>query len=266
MENEPANGDVQPRDPEQKQRKQRLAWLIFGLGISALVLGGFQLRSNLKQPFTVAGRAQLQRDTQPQNTELLALQAKDTDKDGLTDYDELYSYNTSPYIADSDSDGQTDKQEVDSNTNPNCPAGQTCGVISNTNAAAGNETTNTAPVAGTSTVTPQQLREALLAAGVSQAEVDAIDDATLLKNYQDVVASEATNTNTTANANTATATNSSLTVDQLKNLTIPEIREFLKSGGVDETTLNSYDDATLRAVYDQALQEALKENTNTNGS
>lgn len=264
MDNETAGGDAQPSGPEQKRRERRVAWLFFGLGITALILGGFQFRNNLKQPFTSAGIARLQNQVQPQDTELLALQAKDADKDGLSDYEELYSYNTSPYIADSDSDGQTDKQEVDSNTDPNCPSGQTCGVVSTTNSAAANANTNTAPVSGSSSVTAAQLRQALLAAGVSQAEVDAVDDATLLANYQSVVAT--TNTNTSAATNTNTTATSSLTVDQLKNLSIPEIREFLKSGGVEEATLNSYDDATLRAVYKQALDETLKETTNTNGS
>ena len=266
MDNELENGDVQPRDPERKQRERRLAWLVFGLGISALFLGGLQLRNNLQQPFTASGRAQIQRNTQPQDAELLALQGKDTDKDGLTDYDELYGYNTSPYIADSDSDGQTDKQEVDSNTDPNCPASQTCGVITNTNASSSNANTNSTQVTGTSTVTAAQLRQALLASGVSQAEVDAIDDATLLSNYEAVIAAESNTNSTTSNTNTTAASTSTLTVDQLKNLTIPEIREFLKSGGVDEATLNSYDDATLRAVYDQALQETIKVTTNTNAS
>lgn len=265
MGNDPTDGNAPVRDPERTQRERRLGWLIFGLGISALVLGGLQLQGNLKRPFTAAGRAEAQRSSQPQDTELLALQAKDTDKDGLTDYDELYAYNTSPYIADSDSDGQGDKQEVDSNTDPNCPTGEACGVVSNTNTT-GNGNTSAAPVTGSSSVTAAQLRQALLAAGVSQAELDAVDDATLLRNYQDVVASTNTNSSAGANANSTTAINNSLTVDQLRNLSISEIREFLKSGGVDEATLNSYDDATLRAVYNQALQEALTQSTNTNAS
>ena len=38
------------------------------------------------------------------------LKNKDTDKDGLSDYDELNFYKTSPYLEDSDSDGFSDKE------------------------------------------------------------------------------------------------------------------------------------------------------------
>lgn len=58
------------------------------------------------------------------NAELLS--NKDTDGDGLSDWDELNNYMTSPYIEDSDSDGYSDKQEVDTNNDPNCPMGQSC--------------------------------------------------------------------------------------------------------------------------------------------
>ena len=81
-----------------------------------------------------------------------------------------------------------------------------------------------------------------------------MDDATLLASYQTVLAEEAaTNSNTsTANAsntNTAPAT-------QLQTLTAPEIRQLLVANGVDANTLAGYDDATLIAVYEQALKES----------
>jgi len=58
------------------------------------------------------------------------LRAKDTDHDGLSDYDELNVYKTSPYLEDSDSDGYSDKQELESQNDPGCPFGQQCYVDS----------------------------------------------------------------------------------------------------------------------------------------
>ncbi len=51
---------------------------------------------------------------------------KDTDGDGLSNWDELYVYKTSPYIEDSDSDGYTDGQEIQLKTDPNCPSDKDC--------------------------------------------------------------------------------------------------------------------------------------------
>ncbi|MEA3449919.1 MAG: hypothetical protein U9Q85_02980 [Patescibacteria group bacterium] len=57
------------------------------------------------------------------------LKAKDTDKDGLNDYEELEIYKTSPYLEDSDSDGFSDYEEVQSDNDPNCPDGANCGSV-----------------------------------------------------------------------------------------------------------------------------------------
>lgn len=54
------------------------------------------------------------------------LQEIDSDGDGLSDYDEIYIYNTSPYLEDSDGDGISDYDEVMQGTDPNCPEGQNC--------------------------------------------------------------------------------------------------------------------------------------------
>jgi hypothetical protein len=59
-------------------------------------------------------------------TSVASQRTKDTDKDGLTDFDELNIHGTSPYIEDSDSDGIPDGQEVAASQDPNCPTGQDC--------------------------------------------------------------------------------------------------------------------------------------------
>lgn len=55
-----------------------------------------------------------------------SLKVKDTDNDGLNDWDELNTYKTSPYIADSDSDNISDGDEVKRNSDPLCAEGTNC--------------------------------------------------------------------------------------------------------------------------------------------
>ena len=49
------------------------------------------------------------------------LKSEDSDKDGLSDYDEVTIYKSSRYKKDTDGDGYTDKEEVDSGFNPSGP-------------------------------------------------------------------------------------------------------------------------------------------------
>ncbi len=257
--------DPTDRSSAERQLSRRSLWFISVVGLTALVLGGIQLQRTVKDPFSVV-RTQTN-TSKPEEVALLELQAKDTDGDGLSDYDELYTFNTSPYIADSDSDGVSDKDEVNRGTDPNCPEGKNCGVLTNTNAtdnvnaATNTSATNTAATTGNPTAA--QIREALLASGVSKTDLDTIDDATLLSSYQTAISEEAT---TDTNGNTVnTSTTNAATTSNLQNLTAPEIRQLLIANGVDATTLSAYDDATLVAVYQQALTEAeSSSNANTN--
>ncbi|MBT5262377.1 MAG: hypothetical protein HOL80_00580, partial [Candidatus Magasanikbacteria bacterium] len=62
--------------------------------------------------------------TEEQQT--LRLKSIDTDNDGLYDYDEIYLYETSPYIEDTDSDGISDAREIETSTDPLCPKDKKC--------------------------------------------------------------------------------------------------------------------------------------------
>lgn len=78
-------------------------------------------------PTSILQKSQAFFAQQDQASKTLELQkTKDTDRDGLSDYDELYLYHTSPYLADSDSDGIQDAVEIAQGTDPNCPSGKPC--------------------------------------------------------------------------------------------------------------------------------------------
>ncbi len=211
--------------------------LILVLGIAAVVGSGwFVYRTivDVGTPSAYKNNANRNANTSPA-IELAKLQDKDTDGDGLSDYDELLSYNTSPYLKDSDSDGQTDAAEIAKGTDPNCPAGKAC---------AGQQVLTT-PTDATGALTPDFLRQALREAGVAQTTLDELSNDDLLRLYQNVLQENAGADNT----NSATTP----TLEDLNNLTPAEIRQLLISSGVDAATLQSVDDATLQQIFDQGL-------------
>lgn len=90
------------------------------------VLGAAQIVRSIGAPFTAPTGAYKTAE-QVRQAEIAALKTRDTDSDGLSDYDELNIYLTSPYLTDTDSDGVPDGEEVKSGDDPNCPRGQNCG-------------------------------------------------------------------------------------------------------------------------------------------
>lgn len=181
-----------------------------------------------------------------QLAELEKLRDKDTDTDGITDYQELYATGTSPYLRDTDGDGINDLDEINQKTDPNCPQGKSCNpglnpVGTTTNTASANSSADTS--------TSEVLRQALIASGAPEYQVDQTSDTTLTNSLQQ------------ATGQTNTTTDTTITSSDLQNLTGTEIRALLKQNGVDETTLSSVDDNTLRAVFGQALTQA-EQNTN----
>jgi len=134
-----------------------------------------------------------------------ALKNIDTDKDGLSDYDELNIYKTSPFIEDSDSDGVLDKVEIDRGQDPNCPIGKDCSGSILTNPAAANNssqvdtgsitTNNPANTTGATNVGTSSdpslptdaasLRQVLVEAGMDKTILEQFSDSELLEAYQE---------------------------------------------------------------------------------
>jgi hypothetical protein len=167
--------------------------LFVAMGASALVLGVMSAGKSIGEPLKLDASLTPDLNTNAQTEALL--KSKDTDGDGLSDYDELNVYHTSPYIKDSDSDGIPDGTEIKDGTDPNCPKGQDCSVpapVANAPAAAPEatsplDTSSQLPVATMGNVA--QIRAFLKEQGLTDEVLNAIDDQTLINMYNEALPS-----------------------------------------------------------------------------
>ena len=197
-----------------KEQKVAFVLLVF-LGLGGLVLGFFSFGANIRRPFDIqlaksAAEEPYLTLTEREEKEKEDQKTRDTDSDGLTDYDELYVFRTSPYITDTDSDGIDDKAEVYAGNNPNCPEGKTCSGtsdVSGTSSAASDlvGSLSDSPFARdlsqydfqseediqafVKSITVDEIRSALANAGVAQEQLDAITDEQLQALFEQTISS-----------------------------------------------------------------------------
>ncbi|MFA5175467.1 MAG: hypothetical protein WC430_03585 [Patescibacteria group bacterium] len=192
------------KQPNGLKKEQKIGIILLSFfAVFAIGLGVLQIRNTMYSPFAL-------KKTAPPIDESLtndmnALRFRDTDKDGLNDFDELYVYTTSPYLEDTDSDGIFDKQEIDSGTNPICAEGKECesaGLASD--ALLTQSATNTSAFSAVAPETekpmninealqdPKQLRQMLLDSGMNEQILNKISDKDLLKMIQEIMVSTST--------------------------------------------------------------------------
>ncbi|MBI5729120.1 MAG: hypothetical protein HY983_02685 [Candidatus Magasanikbacteria bacterium] len=182
--------EVTPERQPGLRREQKIGFvLLLIFAILSITLGAIQIRNVLYKPFAL-------KDTVPmaykdEVTGIDSLRFRDTDGDGLNDFDELYVYGTSPYLADTDSDGLTDKQEIDRGGDPLCPTGRDCtnpiisgeGVMK-TVAVSTTVSAASAPPSAPDVLQilrdPKQLRPLLVQSGMKPDLLDKISDADLM--------------------------------------------------------------------------------------
>jgi hypothetical protein len=197
----------------RSQKIMAIFLAFFGLFI--IILWSVQFKQNITKPFAYKGDT-ADNATAAQTDELL--KTKDTDKDGLYDFDELNTYKTSPYLEDSDSDGISDKAEVDKSTDPNCPTGQNCNLTATNNVEANNTTNNASSSSlnnlnqsntsgnATQEISSEQkeilkstlgqnmdaatLRKLMIEQGMDKAALDKISDADLMKSFEETLNSQ----------------------------------------------------------------------------
>ncbi len=198
----------------QKSQKVASAFLVI-FGLFVIVFSFSQIKGKITGPFVVDEEGQTEISSEEKiNFHFAVLQNMDTDNDTLSDYDELYTYDTSPYLEDTDSDGLTDLQEIQRGSDPNCPEGQDCSISGNIQASASStdsftdiydEKETETPVIGNDIeeslvetlsggeVNTEVLRQIMLANGFSQEDLDQISDEELTQIYIESINSQSQN-------------------------------------------------------------------------
>jgi len=281
------SGGILP--PNNRRREAINSILIIVIGVFALIFSSVAFLTTINNPFADILKQGAEADAlavREQQLALLADQTKDTDGDGLTDFDELNKYGTNPYLKDSDSDGIDDKSEVLRGTDPNCPEGQNCfntvqttPVSASTNAGA-TPTLNTAPQQSNFTITADYIRNLMIQNGVDKTQLSQVNDADLmaefsqyLKDNSDVaaelaqagvnVASVSQPPASAADGQTLAQPNASAVnlqamnvknVDDLKNLNGTQIRQLMIQAGASESLLSSVSDDQLKTMFIQQIE------------
>lgn len=256
-------------------KQQRWTMIAAGVVAAAILFGGvWQIKSVIKIPLppdavgsgaeTVVA-AKTAEDLSLADT--ATLKSKDTDEDGLNDFEELYIYATSPYLADSDSDGVADKEEIDNNQDPNCPQGQTCFASSDKSGAISTANPNNVATGAPASLTVQQLRQLLSQSGqITASQVESLSDADIMELYQEALKQNPALVEQLKTLNTKTpaaTTGSPAATGASTTLTIQEIKQSLLDVGISQEEIDQVDDDTLRSLYQKALEQAQQDSQNT---
>lgn len=125
-----------------------------------------------------------------------ALRIKDTDNDGLNDWDELNVYKTSPYISDTDSDGINDGEEIELGNNPLCAEGNNCLIEEDvpTSSPIFEQQNNgespppaTVDIEAIKNISPQELRQMLLEKGYTIEDLNQLTDEQLTEIWSQAI-------------------------------------------------------------------------------
>lgn len=267
-------------------RRQNIILTSIGaLVVVAIGLSVWQMSRTLSVPLPVTGKEK-EIVVKPKDKLDLSqksqeeLKASDTDADKINDFEELYVYDTSPYLSDSDSDGIDDFDEITNHTDPTCPEGQSCfqsgvaaGSSGSAKALAGGESSGGSASVGENVdfaqVNTDDLRKVLVQSGkVTAEQAAAIDDAMLLEIYgqalqanpdlakQFQTSQPSATSKLTEVENKATSATEAL--NALSNISAAEVRKLLLEQGFSETELKLVSDEELMKIYKEALDQASK--------
>ncbi|MFA7653897.1 MAG: hypothetical protein WCX97_02535 [Candidatus Magasanikbacteria bacterium] len=286
-----------PGQPNQGlSREQKVGFtLLLIFAIVAVGLGIIQIRNTMYQPFTLGSGVPSEVGEEINGVETLAY--RDTDLDGLSDFDELYVYETSPYLADTDSDGITDQQEIQIGESPLCPHGRFCGTQVASTYDSGTASTSLSYTQLSNYQTdydftqemktaqeaffnqlksnPTEVRQLLIQQGMSADEVNMVSDEDL-KALVDAAINSSMNTNGTSGSSTLSTTvptvsqfssdsvtnkissDINLPPELLNKLSDPkEARTLLISQGFDKSSVDAMSDSQIIQMLQEVLNTLL---------
>lgn len=179
-------------------KEQKIGLVLLSVFILlAVTLGLIQVRNTIYRPFALNTSVPPLIGKEVNTSE--ALRYRDTDNDGLNDFDELFIYSTSPYLADTDSDGISDYDEVRQGKNPNCAEGKVCGNVTDTASTLPDKPDqgdlfsmedNIIPTDLQELYTPEAMRQILIESGLDESMVALISDEEINQMVTDILASE----------------------------------------------------------------------------
>ena len=241
-------GDKYKIQPDGHRVSKKISVVFILISAVIVIFSAWYFYQDIIGPMAFEVPEWIQEDLDEEGREartIAELQEKDTDEDGLTDYQELYQYHTSMFLPDTDSDGYLDSEEINTGNDPLCPAGEECGILRlitpKTKLAQVVEEVNIDPNLDLQGAVLGNFRDILVNNGVPQEDVDKLTDSDLIELYQ--LMEERFNS-------------SGEDVD-VTNVSPDEVRTFLLSqDGVNEDEVNSLTDEELVAIGQELISGA----------
>jgi hypothetical protein len=234
----------------QSDKKHVLLFIILGLAIVAFSF--WYLYGNIAGPVAYERPDWLEEQLQEQGdaqVTIAELQERDTDQDGLTDYQEMYQYYTSIFIDDTDSDGVSDFDEVSSGADPLCPEGEDCSLLAlitpKTRLVEVIEDVKLDEDLTLQGAIATDFRRILIESGMPQEEVNKLSDEDLLMLFKIVSENMAAS-------------------EQSEEVSSEEVRNFLLAQpGADKERINQMTDQELISIGFQLLGISEEDNQST---
>lgn len=248
----------------QEQKIGFILLLVFG--IVGLTLGAVKIRNQMFAPFSLNNT--VPSAIKDQLSAVDAMKYRDTDGDGLSDYDEEYVYGTSRFQPDTFNygNGLTDKDVVERNL-PRCGnAGKDC---SDASTPIGTTPTTTATADSLQAVlgaappdlnqilsSPTEIRKMLIENGMSKDMLDTIKDSDLMAVVNQVMTSSTTSGTKSATPQQTASTNLSQVLSSPA-----EIRKMLIANGMSQAVLDKVKDQDLMVLVNQIMASSTFSNT-----